>query len=373
MIMMSTTKNLLAVVFIVLAISSCSGSKDRQGPAKTVPVTIAEAVQKDVPVQLNAIGNVEAFNTVSIRARVGGELEKVYFSEGDFVKEGDPLFLIDPRPYEAAFKQAEATLAKDVVQAQNAERDAQRYAELIGPGVVTKEQYDRMRSTADALHAAVKADRAAMENARLQRDYCSIKAPLSGRSGKLMIDHGNMVKANDDNPLVTINQITPIYVSFSVPEKDLPEIKKGQSAGNLKVEAFIPDSTAEPATGELTFIDNTVDINTGTILLKATCANTDRTLWPGQFVKVVLTLATHPHAVVIPSQAVQTGQSDSYVFVVTKDLSAEMRSVIVGGAHNNETVIEKGVQPGETVVTDGQLQLSTGSKVEIKKTEKQGS
>lgn len=371
---MRTTKYLLAVVSIWLAISSCfSGSKDRQGPVKTVPVTVAEAVQKDVPVQLNAIGNVEAFNTVSIRARVGGELEKVYFSEGDFVKEGDTLFLIDPRPYEAALKQAEATLAKDVVQAENAERDAQRYADLIGPGIVTKEQYDRMRSTADALNAALKADRAAMENARLQRDYCSIKAPISGRSGKLMIDRGNMVKANDDNPLVTINQITPIYVSCSVPEKDLPEIKKGQSAGNLKVEAFIPDSTAEPATGELTFIDNTVDTNTGTILLKATFANTDRALWPGQFVKVVLTLTTHPRAVVIPSQAVQTGQSGSYVFVVTKDLTAEMRSVIVGGAHTGETVIEKGVQPGEIVVTDGQLQLSTGSKVEIKKTEKQGS
>ena len=371
---MSTTKNLLAVVSILLAISACfSGSKDRQGPAKTVPVAIAEAVQKDVPVQLNAIGNVEAFNTVSIRARVGGELEKVYFSEGDFVKEGDTLFLIDPRPYEAALKQAEATLAKDVVQAENAERDAKRYADLIRPGVVTKEQYDQVLTSADALKAAVKADRAAKENAGLQRDYCSINAPISGRSGKLMIDRGNMVKANDDNPLVTINQITPIYVSFSVPEKDLPEIKKGQSAGNLKVEAFIPDSTAEPATGELTFIDNTVDTNTGTILLKATCANTDRTLWPGQFVKVVLTLATHPRAVVIPAQAVQTGQSGSYVFVVTKDLTAEMRSVIVGGAHNGETVIEKGVQPGETVVIDGQLQLSTGSKVEIKKTEKQGS
>ncbi|MCX5905548.1 MAG: efflux RND transporter periplasmic adaptor subunit, partial [Proteobacteria bacterium] len=334
---------------------------------------VSEAVQKNVPVQLFNIGNVEAYNTVSIRARVGGELQKVFFKEGDEIKEGSALFLLDPRPYAAALRQTEANLVRDIVQAQKDYRDTKRYEGLIGKGVVSKEQYDQVRTAADAAEAAVKADRAAVENAKLQLEYCTILSPISGRTGKLMIQMGNMIKANDETPLVVINQITPIYVTFAMPEKDLPEIKRSRNAGAVKVEAIIPESTAAPVAGELTFIDNAVNITTGTILLKATFANTDRALWPGQFVKVVLTLSTRPNAVVIPSQAVQTGQSGPYVFVVKKDLAAEMRAVVPGSSHNGETVIEKGVKPGETVVTDGQLQLSTGAKVEIKKTERQGS
>ena len=374
---MSIIKYFIIIIFIVLTIDACSsGSKDKYGSGKAVPVTVAEAVQKDVPMQLSAIGNVEAYKTVSVRARIGGELEKIYFTEGDYVQEGDLLFLIDPRPYQAALKQAEANLTRDSVQAANAEKDAQRYAVLVKQGIVTKEQYEQMRTAADALHATVKAEQAAVENAGLQLEYCKIKSPITGLTGKLMFDRGNMIKANDDKPLVVINQIQPIYVSFSLPEKDLPAIKKHQNERKLKAEAFIPGLKAAPPAGELTFINNTVDTSTGTILLKATFANSDRRLWPGQFVNVALTLGIQPGAVVIPSQAVQSGQSGSYVFVIKNDRTAEMRMVEAGSAANGDLVIEKGIQAGETVVTDGQLQLSTGTNVEIKnpgQTERQGS
>jgi len=374
---MSTIKYFMVIIAIAMTIDACSSrSKDKYGSGKAVPVTVAEAVQKDVPMQLSAIGNVEAYKTVSVRARIGGELEKVYFTEGDYVQEGDLLFLIDPRPYQAALKQAEANLARDSVQAANAEKDAQRYAVLVKQGIVTKEQYEQMRTAADALHATVKAEQAAVENAGLQLEYCKIKSPITGLTGKLMFDRGNMIKANDDKPLVVINQIQPIYVSFSLPEKDLPAIKKHQNERKLKAEAFIPGLKAAPPAGELTFINNTVDTSTGTILLKATFANSDRRLWPGQFVNVALTLGIQPGAVVIPSQAVQSGQSGSYVFVIKNDRTAEMRMVEAGSAANGDLVIEKGIQAGETVVTDGQLQLSTGTNVEIKnpgQTERQGS
>jgi multidrug efflux system membrane fusion protein len=364
---MNSVKALLIIAIILNACSS--GQNSKQGPARTVPVTVAAAVQKNVPVQLSAIGNVEAYNTVSIRARIGGELQKVFFKEGDEVKEGDILFLLDPRPYAAALQQAEANLARDLVQAQNAEREAKRARDLNEKGVVSREQYDRIRTEADAASAVVKADRAAAENAKLQLEYCTIRSPISGRTGKLMIQLGNMVKANDETPLIVINQITPIYVSFALPEKNLQAIKSSRKAGQVGVETIIPEGAAAPIAGELTFIDNAVNITTGTILLKATFANNDRVLWPGQFVKVILTLATRPNAVVVPSQAVQTGQSGSYVFVIRNDSTAEMRTVIPGAAHNNEIIIEKGVQPNEIVVTDGQLQLITGTAVEIKKTE----
>lgn len=363
---MDTMRYAILTAILSVAVSFCSpGAKDKQGPP-AVPVTVAVALQKDVPVQLSAIGNVEAYNTVSIRARVNGELMKLSFNEGDDVQEGAPLFLIDPRPYEAVAREAEANLARDIVQADNAERDAQRYARLVEQGIVTKEQYDQMRTTANALHAAVKADQAAFENARLQLEYCSIRSPISGRTGKVMIHRGNMIKANDDTPLIIINQITPIYVSFAVPEKDLPEIKRCQSAGKLTVAAIIPSGTSEPVTGALTFIDNAVNTATGTILLKATFANAEKNLWPGQFLRVVLTLATQPNAVLVPTQAIQTGQSGPYVFVVRDDLTAELRPVAPGREYERQTVIEQGVQPGERIVTDGQLQLATGTRVEVK-------
>ncbi len=349
-----------------LIISCSSGKKENQVPAKAVPVTVATAIQRDVPVQVHAIGNAEAYSTVSVKPQIGGELSRVYFKGGQYVKKGAMLFLIDPRPYEAALRQAEANLVRDTVQAENASVDAQRYAELFKKGYVAREQYDQMRTNADALEAVVKADKAAVENARLQLGYCYIRNPIDGLTGSLIVNQGNIVKANPDTAIVVINQIIPIYVDFSVPEEELPDIKRYMAAGKLKVEAVIPNTETKVG-GELTFIDNTVNTATGTIMLKATFPNKDRTLWPGQFVDVVLTLTTQPNAVVVPSQAVQTGQAGSYVFIVKPDLTVELRQVASGRTYDREVVIEKGIQTGEKVVTDGQLQLLPGTKVEIKK------
>lgn len=360
-----TTRFGLVFGAATLIISCSSKTKEERGPARIVPVTVATAIQKDIPVQIYAIGNVEAYATVQVKAQVGGELVKVYFKEGDFVKKGDPLFLIDPRSYEAALKQAESNLARDTAQAKNAEIEARRYGGLLKEGVIAQEQYDERQTNSTALNAVVEADKAAVENARLQLEYCSIKSPIDGRTGNLKVDGGNIVKANDI-PIVVITQITPIYVSFSVPEKEFPEIKKYMAQGQLKVEARIPDSGIKPVTGEVAFVDNAVNTETGTILLKGVFPNGDRMLWPGQFVNVVLTLTTMPNAVLVPSQAVQVGQIGPHLFIVMPDHTANLVTVVVGRTYNGETVVEKGVSPGDTVVTDGQLQLLPGIKVEIK-------
>jgi multidrug efflux system membrane fusion protein len=354
---------LLGLITLIFACSS--KTKEQHGPARVAPVTVATAIQKDVPVQIYAIGNVEAYATVQVKAQVGGELVKVYFKEGEFVRKGDPLFLIDPRPYEASLQQAESNLARDTAQAKNADREARRYADLLKEGVIAQEQYDQRQTNAAALNAGVEADKAAVENARLQLEYCSIRSPLDGRTGDLKVDRGNIVKANDI-PLVVITQIMPIYVGFSVPEKELPEIKKYMASGQLKVEVRMPDSGIKPVMGGVVFVDNAVNTETGTILLKAVFPNGDRTLWPGQFVNVVLTLTTVPHAVLVPSQAVQVGQIGPHLFIVKPDHTANLVIVVVGRTYNGETVVEKGVSPGDTVVTDGQLQLLPGIKVEIK-------
>jgi multidrug efflux system membrane fusion protein len=323
------------------------------------------AVQKTVPVQLRAIGNVEAYSTVTVKSKVGGELVRVHFTEGQDVKKGSLLFTIDPRPYEAALKQAEANLERDVAQAKHAREDARRYESLIQKGVVPQQQYDKFSTDADALEATVLADRAAVDNAKIQLGYCTIYSPIDGRTGSLIVKQGNIIKAEDIN-LVVINQIVPIDVVFSVPEQFLSEIKKYMALGKLQVEALIPVDQNRPERGVITFIDNAVDTNTGTIRLKGTFANTDRRLWPGQFVNVTLTLTTQPNAILIPSQAVQAGQEGQYVFVIKPDFTAEQRPVVTGRTLNNKTVVEKGVQAGERVVTDGQLQLVPGTKVEVK-------
>ena len=354
---------LLGLTALIFACSS--KTKEQHGPARVAPVTVATAIQKDVPVQIYAIGNVEAYATVQVKAQVGGELVKVYFKEGEFVRKGDPLFLIDPRPYEASLQQAESNLARDTAQAKNADREARRYADLLKEGVIAQEQYDQRQTNAAALNAGVEADKAAVENARLQLEYCSIRSPLDGRTGDLKVDRGNIVKANDI-PLVVITQITPIYVGFSVPEKELPEIKKYMASGELKVEVRIPESGIKPVSGKVAFVDNAVNTETGTILLKAVFPNGDTTLWPGQFVNVVLTLTTMPNAVLVPSQAVQVGQIGPHLFIVKPDHTANLVTVVVGRTYNGETVVEKGISPGDTVVTDGQLQLLSGKKVEIK-------
>jgi multidrug efflux system membrane fusion protein len=353
----------IVVTVFLFACSKKSGPPPRM---EKVPVTSAIVIQKAVPVQLRAIGNVEAYSTISVKSQIEGVLIRVHFKEGQYVNKGDILFTIDPRPYEAALKQAEANLAKDNAQLENAQKEVSRYEDLVKKGYVAQEQYDQIRTNAAALEATVNADKALVENARLQLKYCFIYSPITGRTGNLIANQGNLIKANADNPMVTINQIQPIYVTFSVPEQYLNEIKKYMAAGKLNVEAFISKEDVMPEQGVLTFIDNTVDMATGTIKLKGTFANKGKRLWPGQFVNVLLTLTMQPDAIVIPSQAVQAGQSGVYVFVIKSDLTVESRPVVVDRSLDGESVIEKGLQPGEKVVTDGQLRLVPGAKVEIK-------
>jgi len=354
------------LVFVaVLCITCSSCSKGKPAPPRTVPVVAGMADQKDIPLQLKVIGNVEAYNAVSIKPLVGGEVEGVYFREGQDVQKGDLLFKIDPRPYATALKQAEAALARDVAQAKNAEEQAKRYAVLVQKEYVSKDQYDQLRANADALAAAVDADRANVEYSRLQLDYCTIMSPITGRAGSVLVNNGNVIKANDI-AMTTINQILPIYVTFAVPEQNLSDIKKYTAMKELKVDAIIPGDEKRLVRGELTFIDNAVDKTTGTIKLKGTFDNKDRRLWPGQFVDVILTLTTEPNRVVVPSPAMQTGQQGQYLYVIKDDMTAEFRVVIPGRTYQNWTIIDKGVEAGEKVVTDGQLRLVPGSKVEIK-------
>ena len=363
---MHTNATRLILFMLLLAapfMSACS--KAKQPPPRTVPVVAETADRKNVPLQVKAIGNVEAFNTVTIKSQVNGEISEVHFREGQDVRQGKLLFRIDPRPFESALRQAESTLARDRAQAKNAQEESKRYAGLAGKGFVSVQEYDRARTNADALDAVVKADEAAAENARLQLEYTSIKAPIDGQTGAITIQKGNVVKANDV-PLVSINQITPIYVTFSVPEQDLANIKRYQASGDLSVEVSVPQSGKKSVKGKLTFIDNKVNTTTGTIMLKATFANQDRALWPGQFVDVVLTLTTERNRVVVPSQAVQTGQQGQYVYVIKDDLTAELRVVAAGRPYGDLIVIDKGIAAGEKVVTDGQLRVVPGVKVEIK-------
>ncbi len=354
----------------VLLLSSCSSQPaNSQGfkmQAPAVPVTVAQAVQKSVPVEVTAIGNVEPYSTVNVKSQVDGQLERVYFRQGDDVSKGETLFTIDARPFQAALLQAQANLARDQALEKNAKAQVDRYGRLYEAGIISKDQYDQFLTNADSYNATVRADQAAADKAQLDLNYCTIRAPNDGRTGSLLVYAGNLVKANADTPMVVINQIQPIYVTFSVPESFLPEIKQYQARGALRVAATPPNDARGPEWGMLSFLDNQVDATTGTIKLKATYQNPQKRLWPGQFVNVVLNLAVQSQAVVVPSQAVQTGQKGQYLYVVKPDLKVEYRPVSVGNTVAGETVIAKGVQVGETVVTDGQLRLEPGSKVQIK-------
>ena len=354
------------------AVSAAPGcAKQARTPVKeSVPVTVGTAARQDVPVEVRAIGHVEPYSTVSLKARVGGEVTRVGFKDGQDVKKGELLFQIDPRPYEATLAQARAQLERDRAVAKNAEEASKRYAGLVQKDYVTKEQYDSTRSNAAAAMATVKADEAAVENARLQLSYCAVTAPISARAGSVLVYPGNQVKGNDDKPLVVLNQIQPVYVSFAVPESSLAAIRQHARPGqNLSVTASPSGNPGNPQTGELTFLDNTVDPTTGTILLKATFSNQNEALWPGEYVDVVLKLATEPGAIVVPSQAVQTGQAGQYVYVVKSDLTVESRPVKVSRTHGSLAIVSNGLQAGERVVTDGQLRLAPGAKVEIKQAE----
>ncbi len=335
-----------------------------------VPVTVAKAIAKSVPVQVEVIGNVEAYSNVSVRTQIAGEIERAYFTQGQDVKKGQLLFTLDRRPFQATLDQLEADLARDQAQLANARAQAERNEKLFQAGIISKDQYDTFRTTAQAQEATVRSGQAAIENAKINLSYCSIYSPLDGRTGSYQVYPGNIAKVND-TVLVVINQVHPIFVTFAVPEQYLAEVKDYQARGPLAVEARIPNDPRPPSSGRLSFIDNAVDTATGTIKMRATFTNPDNRLWPGQYVNVVMRLTMQPNATVVPSQSVQTGPVGKYLFVVEPDAKGDLkgilRPVVVGATVEGETVIEKGVAPGETVVTDGQLLLAPGSKVEIKK------
>jgi len=326
-------------------------------------VKIATVVTRAVPVQVTAIGTVQTLKTVSVKPQVGGQLARIFFTEGQDVNVGDRLVEIDPRPFQASLSQAEASLAKDQALLESAQKDEVRYRELLDRDLIARQQYDQAHANAAALAATAKADRAVVENARLQLGYTLIRAPIRGRTGAALVREGNVVTANQTE-LVVINQLTPITVVFAVPEIELAEIRKHWEQGQLKVDAAIRGQ-AETATGELTFIDNRVDPTTGTVQLKATFPNTDTRLWPGQFVNVALTLAVQPDALVVPREAVQLGQQGRYVYVVKPDRTVEPRSVTVSREAGQEIVLAQGVVPGEQVVTEGQARLTAGTRVQI--------
>lgn len=332
---------------------------------QVVPVHAAAAVQKDVAVRLRAIGTVEAYATVSVKSRVDGQVAQVHFREGQSVHRDDLLFTIDPRWFEAALRQAEANLARDRAQAENAEVEAQRLRRLLDQRIVSQDEYDEAKTRAAALRATVKADEAAVENARLEVLYCHIRSPIDGRVGQILVDLGNVVKS-DETTLAVVNQIRPIYVNFSVPQRELPAIRQRSAEGELTVEVYVDDRREQPIAGRLSFINNEVDTDTGTVLLKGEFANQDEALWPGQFVDTAVTLAVRRDAVVVPSVAVQTGQQGQYVFTIGADGTAELRPVRVTEDLGDELVIAEGLRAGERVVTDGHLQLAPGVPVEVK-------
>jgi len=331
--------------------------------APLVPVTVVPAAVRSVPFRLQAIGNVEALSTVSVKARVDGQILEVNFKEGEEIKKGSVLFKIDPRPYEAALRQAEATNARDVAARDQAQAQERRYKDLLEKNFVSKDAYAQFRTNADTAAAVADASKAAVDSARLNLEYCTIRTPIDGYSGKIQIQLGNLVKASDPNPLVVLNQVHPIYVSFAVPEQTLPAIRSYMSAGPLTVDASPPNSTKTGASGRLIFVDNAVDSTTGTIKLRGQFANKENALWPGQFVNVSIKLYDQRDAVVIPSQAIQNGPDGEYVFVVKPDMTVEARKIKSDRTEGDSVIIASGLKSGEQVVTRGQLKLTSGARV----------
>jgi len=384
------------VVLMAAMLAGCGSDKPAQqmagpGGMPAVPVSVIAAVREVLPVEVRAVGTVEPFHTVQVKSQVAGELVGVRFTEGGLIRQGDLLFQIDARPYQEALRQAEAAVAKDqaqLLQAQanlgrdkaqltTAEADAKRYDELFKQGIAARNQYDQVRSTFDAqgesvhadeaaiesARASLESDRAAVERAKLDLAYCDIHSPITGRAGNVLVHAGNFVKANGDTTLVVINQIEPIFVSFGVPEQNLGEIRTRSASAKLPVEVYLEDDPGKKVQGSLAVIDNAVDPATGTIKLKAVFENGDRLLWPGQFVDAVLRLDAR-EATVVPAEAVQAGQRGQFVYVVKKDQTVEPRLVAAGRTVAGKVVLEKGVEPGETVVTDGQLRLYPGARIQ---------
>jgi multidrug efflux system membrane fusion protein len=355
--------------FLCVLIFSMTVACKKEGPEMAFPpatVLAAKTVQKDMPVIIQAIGTIEAYKALSIYSRVGGQLLQLHFTEGQDVRKGQMLFTIDPATYREKLRQARGKLAKDLAQLKYNEEEAKRYAFLFEKGAVAKSDADKFRTDAATYEATVESGRAEVADARLNVDYCFIRSPFDGRTGAYSVNIGAIVKANDTQ-LTTLNQMTPLYVKFSVPEKYLSEVKRYRAAGAVQVKVSpSSDFKGEVRIGKLVFIDNTVDVNTGMIQLKAEFPNTDRFLWPGQFVNVDLQLTVQPNAIVAPLRAVQAGEKGAFVLVVKPDMTAELRPVVVDRSIGEESVIAKGLIAGETVVTDGHLKVRPGGKVEIK-------
>jgi multidrug efflux system membrane fusion protein len=360
-------------VATVIFLAGCE--KKEQAPAAlsaaarpAAPVVVATVEQQDIPVQIHAIGNVEAYQTVFIRSQVNGQIQKIIFKEGDDVREGQLLFQLDKKPFQAELERAAGQLKRDQAQAENSRIQADRYSDLEKQGIVAREQADQLRAQAKAEAAAVEADKAALDAARVQLQYTDILAPINARAGVLMINLGNLVKANDTPYLVQLNQVTPIYVTFSVPEGNLDRVRQRYASGQLKVLALPKGQADHPVEGKLTFIDNGVDTTTGMFKLKGTFQNKNRRLWPGQFVDVALELSTQKNAIVVLTKAIQNGQQGDYVYVVRADSTAESRPVKQAGAYQNLTLISDGLKAGEQVVVNGQMRVAPNSKVVVQST-----
>ena len=354
----------LAVGVAAVAFHYATGSREAAPKAApAVPVSVSPVLVKSVPVRLHAIGNVEPITTVAIKARIDGQIVAVRFKEGDEVREGAVLFEIDRRPFEAQLAQAQANRLKDQALLDHAREQQNRYKDLLDRKFISPDAYEQVRTNTETAQATVHADEAAMSGIKLQIDYCTIRSPLTGYAGHVMIQQGNLVKANDTAPLVVVNQVVPINVSFSVPEQQLADVRHFQADGELQVAAALTSGSQAPAAGRLSFIDNTTDVATGTIKLKAEFPNTEKALWPGQFVNVVLTLTSQKDAIVAPSTAVQNGPNGQYVFVVRQDQTVELRNVKIARTEDDESVIASGLAPGDQVVTAGQLRLAPGTRV----------
>lgn len=348
------------------AASKGGGKKGQQRGPMTITVAVAKAETRDMPVYLQGLGSVEAFNTVVIKSRIDGQLVEIHFKEGQEVKKGDLLAVVDPRPYQVALSQAEATLFKDQSALNDAKLNFERFQDLYKQGIIPQQQFDTQRSMMGQLEGAVRADQAQIDNVKLNLVYTRITAPVSGRVGLRQVDVGNMVHASDPNGLLVITQLHPIAVVFSLPEDNLPSVSQHLRRGALETDAYSRDDQTKLATGKLLTIDNQIDPTTGTGKLKAVFDNTESALWPNQFVNVHLLLEVRKNTLVVPAAAIQRGPQGTYVFTVKPDKTAEMRKVAVGFSEGNLTALASGLQPGEVVVTDGQDKLQPGSKVEIR-------
>ncbi len=359
---LATRARLAALAATLLPLAACSGTGAPDTPSTPpVPVRVATVAREPYAIEWHGIGTVESLNTVAVRAQVGGVLERVRFVEGEEVAQGAPLLEIDARPLRAALGETESRLARDQALARDAQANVQRYADLVAKDYVTRSQYDSIVANAEALRATVAADEAAIESTRLELAYASIRAPIAGRTGALLVQRGNVVKANDV-PLLVLSQMAPIRVTFALPEQYLQQVRPG----GLEVLVAPAEGGGQPISGKLTFVDNAVSASTGTIQAKATFDNLDRALWPGQYVSVTVRLSTLANALVVPAQAVQTGQNGDFAFVVKPDQTVEMRPLKIHRIDGDRALVDTGLEAGEQVVVEGQLRLVPGGKVEVK-------